>query len=121
MCVVSIVAEDWTQRHPLYVPLPITVPNNIPFTDYVTRAEYEALRRELESLKVLLTAAKRYDEETGQRDCEDPEKVALVKRLAELVGVDLSDVFPDATVERPKATRSTRATPPGRKAKALST
>ena len=58
-----------------------------------TRAEFDALKAELESLKKLLAAAKKYDEETGQPECETEEKVALLKKLAQLVGVDLSSVF----------------------------
>jgi hypothetical protein len=98
MCVVSMVAQDWTQRHPQWT-IPNTAgpaPANVSlftFPDYVPRAEFEALKAELESLKRLLLAAKRYDAETGQRDCEDAEKVALFKRLAELVGVDMAEVF----------------------------
>lgn len=88
MCWVSMVAEGWQTSHPQYSPQTWVI--NPP---EITRAEFDALRTELESLKKLLKAAKIYDEETGQADCEDAEKVALFKRLAELCGVDLSEVF----------------------------
>jgi hypothetical protein len=99
MCTVSMVAADWQHRHPQWT-LPNTTgpaPNTVITTwpDYVPRSEFEALRRELQSLKTLLAAAKRYDEETDQRNCEDAEKLALFKRLAEMVGIDMSDVFPE--------------------------
>lgn len=42
--------------------------------DYWTRPRYDDFRR-------LLDAAKVYDTRTGQPDCEDPEKVALLKRI----------------------------------------
>jgi hypothetical protein len=58
-----------------------------------TRAEFDELKREIQELKKLLKAAKMYDTVTGQPDCELEDKVALVKKLAELVGVDLEDVF----------------------------
>ncbi len=61
--------------------------------DSVSRAEFDALRREMEELKKLLTAAKQFDEATGQPDCEMDEKVTLIKAIAKLVGVDLGDVF----------------------------
>jgi hypothetical protein len=64
-----------------------------PFVDSVTRAEFEALRNEMAELRKLLVAAKEYDRATGQPDCEVDEKVALLKRLAELVDVDLDDVL----------------------------
>jgi hypothetical protein len=47
----------------------------------------------MEELRKLLVAAKDFDVVTGQPDCEVDDKVALIKRLAELVGVDMSDVF----------------------------
>lgn len=59
----------------------------------VTRAEFDALKAELESLKQLLVAAKKYDAETGQPDCENADKIALFKKLAELLGVDFAEVF----------------------------
>lgn len=90
MCTVSIFAEDWTTRNPQWAQPTITM---LPWPDGPTRAEFDALKNELESLKKLLRAAKIYDEETGQPDCEDAEKVALFKRLAKLCDVDLSEVF----------------------------
>jgi hypothetical protein len=102
MCTVSNLGTEFgrsfPERYPQWVPnvpaLPsqdlsqfLQIPNN------VTRAEFDALKAELKSLKKLMQAAKIYDAETGQKDCEQPEKVALFKKLAELVGVDLSEVF----------------------------
>lgn len=59
----------------------------------VSRADFDALKREVEEMKKLLLRAKKYDEETGQPDCEMEDKVALLKKVAQLVGVDLSEVF----------------------------
>lgn len=97
MCVVSMVGDvyrdTFPQRYPNVVPevgpqsTPIVV--NVP----ITREEFEALKRDVEQMKALLLAAKRYDEEHGEPDCEMDEKVALLKRVAELVGVDLTEVF----------------------------
>lgn len=86
MCVVSVVMDDWINRHP-----PVTFTYTPSYGP--TREEFEALKTELESLKKLLTAAKQYDEETGQPNCEDAKKVALIKQLADLIGVDLSKVL----------------------------
>lgn len=55
----------------------------------VSRDEFDKLKKELELLKEVLVKAKIYDEQTGQPDCEMEEKVKLLKRLGELVGVDL--------------------------------
>lgn len=55
--------------------------------------EFEALRREVQELKELLKAAKKFDQATGQPDCEMDEKIAFIKQVAEFVGVDLQDVL----------------------------
>ena len=59
----------------------------------VSREEFDALKKEMEELKKLLKAAKEYDEKTGQPDCHMDEKVELIKKIAELVGVDLKGIF----------------------------
>lgn len=59
----------------------------------VSREEFDRLRREMEELRRLLKAAKRFDEQTGQPHCELDEKVDMVKRVAKMVGVDMQDVF----------------------------
>lgn len=110
MCTVSIIAHDWYGRHPGWRPQvppydfkPIP-PNNAPnhplpdlsklFVRPVTREEFDALKKELAELKELLKAAKKYDEATGQKDCEEAEKVAMFRRLAEIAGISMDDVFP---------------------------
>jgi hypothetical protein len=94
MCTMSMVADDYLRRMgPTVIPgwqpgQPVTTPFvNITL---VSRDEFDALKREVEELKLLLQAAKRYDEKTGQPDCENADKLALIKRVAEALGVDLS-------------------------------
>lgn len=108
MCTVSMIAQDWHNRHPNYYPMgprpdwsqdpfnrqPMPDLSKL-FVQPVTREEFEALKKELAAVKELLLAAKKYDEATGQKDCEDPEKVAIFKRLAEITGVSMADVFPE--------------------------
>jgi hypothetical protein len=93
MCTVSYIGDDFNRRlpqhYPDYTKWVLPAPTSAP-----TRREFEALKKEMQELKELLKAAKRYDEQTGQPDCEQEDKIALLKRLAELVGVDLSEVFP---------------------------
>lgn len=95
MCVVSNIGDSWgrtvPEKHPWINPSPSYPPLSPPAG--VTRAEFNALRDEMEELKLLLKAAKRFDEKTGQKDCQMDEKVELIKRLADLVGVDMEDVF----------------------------
>ena len=93
MCTMSMVGDYWMRETPLRFPQTFPGTGISPTVTGVSRQEFDALKRDVEELKALLVAAKRYDEATGQRDCETDEKVALIKRVAEMVGVDLGDVF----------------------------
>jgi hypothetical protein len=92
MCTVSNVGDfygsKWLQDYPWTMPTTVTV---IPVE--VTRAEFDALRAEVEECKELVLAAKRIDAALGEPNCEMDEKVALLKRVAELVGIDMSELF----------------------------
>lgn len=88
MCVVSMVMDHygakWDQQWPQGWPQ---------ITPAVSREEFEELKRDIQELKALMKRAKAYDEANGEPDCEMREKVELVRRIAELVGVDLDDVL----------------------------
>lgn len=58
-----------------------------------SKADVDALRKEVEELKALLKRAIKYDEENGEPECEMAEKVAILKKVADMVGVDLSEVI----------------------------
>ena len=108
MCMVSAVGDNWRntfpERNPWYTPQPVINPNPnyiYPLNHEIystvgaapTREEFESLKKEMQELKALLLAAKHFDEKTDQHDCETDEKVELIKRIAELVGVDMKEVF----------------------------
>ena len=59
----------------------------------VSREAFDALKRDVEEMRALLLRAKVYDARNGEPDCHMDDKVALLKRVAEMVGVDLSEVF----------------------------
>jgi hypothetical protein len=90
MCTVSMVGDfyrdRWTQPPPMF-------PDHYMINTPVTRGEFDALKREVAEMKELLKAAKRIDEVTGQPDCEMADKVEVLRRVADLVGVDLDDVL----------------------------
>lgn len=97
MCVVSNVGDyygrtipnrypDWFPPQQTYPILPVTPPS-------VSQEEFDALKKEVEKMKKLIKKAKAIDEATEQPNCEKADKVAMLKRLAELVGVDLGEVF----------------------------
>jgi hypothetical protein len=59
----------------------------------VSRAEFEALKREVEEMKALLKRAKEYDEKNNEPNCEIEEKMAMLRKFADAVGIDLDDVI----------------------------
>jgi hypothetical protein len=92
MCVTSYVGDYFKTTAPNQFPQTFLY-GGIGTPSYVHRSEFNALKKEMEELKLLLIAAKRYDEQTGQPHCEHEEKVALIKRISELVGVEMKDVL----------------------------
>lgn len=92
MCVVSTIIDNWQQqpRRDWFEPFKGTEPYSIPA--WVPRHEFDTLKREVESLRELIKAAKVYDEKTGQPDCEMKDKVDLLKRVADALGVDLDGI-----------------------------
>lgn len=89
MCTVSMVGDYFRDRT-----LPEKYPN---WVDYrvpeVSQYEFQKLKKDVEELKKLLLAAKKYDEAVGEPDCEVDDKVELIKKIAAMVGVDMSEVF----------------------------
>ena len=87
MCAVSVVGDIYSHRF-----------RSHGWTDYnppteVTRKEFLELQKEVREMKEILLKAKEYDKATGQPDCEVEDKIALLKKVAALVGVDLEEVF----------------------------
>ncbi len=94
MCVVSMVGEVYTEKWSPYLQPGIgTSVHTSTFLDLqgVSRLEFDQLKREVEDLKRLLVAAREYDKTHGQPDCEVEEKMALLRKMAELVGVLLEE------------------------------
>jgi hypothetical protein len=87
MCMMSVIGDAYKQK---FQGFPGTT-----FTNYpeVTRAEFEALRKEMLALKELLEAANKFDQSTGQPHCETEDKMSLIRKVAEAVGVDLDDII----------------------------
>lgn len=104
MCTVSYIGDYWGKRvsnnypwvEPYVVPYPYPADKNIMINSAglgVSVEEFNQLKKEVEELKKLLQAAIKFDKETNQPHCEQEEKIAMIKKIAELVGVDLNDVF----------------------------
>lgn len=90
MCIVSMVGDfyndKWTKGN--FASPPVFYPP-------VSREEFDALKREVQDMKELLKRAKVYDEQNGEPDCQMEEKLEVLRKVAEMVGVDLSDVIGD--------------------------
>ncbi len=106
MCAVSYMGDfykkkiegDWQREYPWIYP--VVYPNTNPTpaektSPYigVSRQEFDELKKKVEEMRDILLTAKEYDEKTNQPHCEHEDKVALLKKLAESLGVDLKDVF----------------------------
>jgi hypothetical protein len=95
MCVVSMIGDhfgDMWKNQPFIVPA--VDPNGQAKIDFslISRAEFEALKKEVEILKELLIKAIAYDKANGEPHCEKPEKVKLLKDIAKALGVELNGI-----------------------------
>lgn len=113
MCVVSAMGDHYDKQFdpfkryiPPHNPIP-SFPDPIPqnpfdwtkaFINQVSRLEFEELKRQVEDMKKILKVAVEYDKSNNEPHCEIETKVRVLKEIAKLVGVDLNDVFPTASV-----------------------
>ena len=95
MCTVSMVGDsfnerwknqDLTNNNPIFNPIKSGMTPE-------EKQEFEDLKKEVLIMKDLLIRAKIYDEKNNEPHCEKEEKIALLKKVAELVGVDLKDII----------------------------
>lgn len=99
MCTYSMIADSFISKHPIPGYMPGTISGwpgtelRLPVPSTVSIEEFEQLKKEVAALKELLKAAKKFDAETGQPDCEMEEKVDLLRKIAKMVGVDLEEVL----------------------------
>lgn len=101
MCVVSMVGDqfndhwkDWNKRIPEFIPHgPKITGEPVALSGYVTKAEFDKLRAEVELMRDLLIRALEYDRKNNEPNCQNDEKIAKLKKIAELVGIDLDEVF----------------------------
>ena len=88
MCTVSMIGDHfndkWKQQP--YQQLFTNIPE-------ITKAEFEALKKEVEEMKALLKRAKIYDEQNNEPNCEMDEKMAMLRKFANAVGINLDDVL----------------------------
>lgn len=95
MCAVSNVGDHYSTRFQPYMGQVqqqgaggmSTLFENIP------RHEFEQLRKEVLEMKDLLIKAKEIDEKTKQPNCEQEDKVKILKEIAKIFAISLDEVF----------------------------
>lgn len=100
MCVTSMIGDHYNDKwSPKWIPDPAPIDPNNPWTTFpqitpqVTKQEFDELKKEVLEMKELLKKAIEYDKKNNQPECQMEEKIALLKKVAELVGVSLEDVL----------------------------
>lgn len=81
MCVVSMIGDFYSEKFQPYFNWPQT-----------SQTEFDALKKDVLEMKELLRRAKIYDEKNNQKDCELEEKFKLLKEIAKMVGVELTNI-----------------------------
>ena len=88
MCTVSMVGDhynDWFKQ-PQYQQTITNFPE-------ISRLEFDKLKNDVEQMRQLLIRAKLYDEKNNEPNCEIEEKMATLRKIAELVGINLDEVI----------------------------
>ena len=85
MCVVSMIGDHYRQ----------TIPERFPDWTQLepkgpTRSEFDALKKMVEEMKQLLDKAIEYDKNNKEPNCQTDEKLELLRRIAEKVGINLN-------------------------------
>lgn len=91
MCAVSMVGDYYSQKWQGQNQL--TGLGQYTITNGPSQIEFDSLKKEVLEMKELLKRAKIYDEKNGEPDCELEEKIKTLRKVADLVGVSLDDVF----------------------------
>lgn len=85
MCVVSFVGDFYRDQWKPYYPNGWGTPPD------VGRAEFDQLKRQVEEMKELLKRAAEYDKAHGQPDCQNDDKMAILRQIAAAVGIKLEE------------------------------
>lgn len=103
MCAVSNIGDWGRHQWPNFpAPAPATYP--YPYKPSPGSIDYVPpyngpTKEQFEEFLKLLRAAKKFDDATGQKDCEQPEKVDWIKAMAKHLGVPAPvDIFKDTNV-----------------------
>lgn len=90
MCVVSMIGDLYTDKWSNSSYPSIFDKIN---TGNDTKEEFESLKKEVLEMKKLLEKALEYDKKNNEPHCEVEDKIAILKKVADLVGVNLTKEF----------------------------
>jgi hypothetical protein len=109
MCAVSMIGDFYGDKwkdspywpnfpspsSPAVPPLPVYPPSTSPLTiqPQVSKADFDELKREVMDMKELLKRAIKYDQDNNEPECQIEEKMELLRKMAEMVGVSIDDVI----------------------------
>lgn len=102
MCVVSMVSDHykdkWSDQSWIQPTVPYPNTNgdigtgiaSWPINQQITRAEFDAFRKEFQEFKKLVERAKQYDIDNNEPECELDEKTKIIKAIAEQFGIEIN-------------------------------
>lgn len=98
MCVVSMIGDHfhdkWNTPYNQNIIKEIEIWRNSNFPKpNVTREEFDNLKKEVLDMKELLKKAFDYDKKNNEPNCEIEEKIATLKRVANLFGIDINTIL----------------------------
>lgn len=93
MCTLSMVGDHYSEKWQPVLPQILPIPDETYKNNPISRWEFEQLRREVEDMKALVERALQYDREHNEPDCQVEEKLEVLRKVAEFVGIDLDEVF----------------------------
>lgn len=112
MCVVSMIGDHYRDKWepapwfpdnipvrpapmPTWPPLPPVEGKPLPIViqPEVTKEQFDELKKEVLEMKELLKRAIKYDQDNGEPECQIEEKMELLRKVAEMVGISLDDVI----------------------------
>lgn len=100
MCVVSMIGDHYHDKwkHLEYIPSRTVTTTDNDLSKFLNppsdlNKKFEELKKEVEEMKELLKKAIEYDKKNNEPHCEIEEKIATLKKIAEWVGIDLTDVL----------------------------
>lgn len=92
--------HPWAYPPSPYIQGPTTSPTVTPnqptvtsFPTAPTQEEFDALKKEVELLRQMLTLAKGYDTKNNEPNCETEAKFEQLRKIAAIVGIDLDEVL----------------------------